>query len=225
MNLSSENFKKARSNGWNIPDVDSLIPRISSPFLPSFDQVFAAFELIAPSEVEYVVIGQDPYFKTFRGGTPLATGLAFGVPEGCTDQELPQSLIRILPFANCADDRTLSNWARTKKILLLNAALTVPLDKTPSRKQAGMHIRNWSKFTAGVIRFLLEQSREPGNSVTFVCWGVPARKIAEKTGVPSENIAWSYHPTASKSGNGSFKEFWQSPIGLRLAMPDAPPPA
>jgi len=132
--------------------------RAIAPFDP-----FRALRSVAPTAVQVVVFGQDPY------PTPgHADGLAFSAAQG-----RPASLRRI--FEVLAADRpgfvppagawTLDAWA-AQGVLLLNTTLTVELGRAGSHLACG-----WQRFSAMIIQVLCQQASPP----VFLLWGSKAQ--------------------------------------------------
>lgn len=135
---------------------------------PAPEQIFEAFRQCAPENVKCIILGQDPYH-----GPGQAMGLSFSVPRG---QKVPPSLRNI--FKEYADDLgyevpdhgDLSLWA-AQGILLLNSVLTV------EEKKAGSHAKKgWEIFVENALEFVLERNEEAG----FICFGKPARRVADR---------------------------------------------
>ncbi len=133
--------------------------------LPPPEQVFAAFNAVAPADVRVVILGQDPY------PTPgHAHGLAFSYRG---DGSLPRSLANILrevaedlgaaPPAGRGD---LGAWAE-QGVLLLNTVLTVRAGEAGSHRRKG-----WEALTEAVLAHLAARP-EP---LVFLLWGGDARK-------------------------------------------------
>lgn len=214
-----EQSKAAQAKGWEINSSD-LPENIPGPVFPELAQLFRAFELISPKDVRAVIIGQDPYF-TADNGKPLATGVAFAIPEG---RVIPQSLARIKShvYPGAGDGpNTLEDWVSSKGLLLLNAALTVP--GTGTRKSAGEHLRQkiWAPFIGSILR----QIRSLHPQCPVATWGTPARDfVAQQMDVdwdnPPTGFTWWYHPVASETGPNAFSKFWDSGLGRSLVMND-----
>ncbi|WP_171821970.1 uracil-DNA glycosylase [Microbacterium sp. CGR1] len=177
------------------PDLQSLYQR-GQDVLPERRNVFRAFELVAPTDVRVVLLGQDPYDTS-----GLADGLAFS-QQGEVDKR--SALHRIflnlerdpdIQFARPATGN-LTEWA-TGGVLLLNTALTVFSEKPKS------HLRLWKPFIETVIRRLAAS----GSPIAFVVLGEDARKIAMPLlrQVPREAIIRAAHPVASNTGQRPFK--------------------
>lgn len=135
--------------------------------LPPPKLLFNAFNLVPFSRVKVVILGQDPYHNVERG-IPQAMGLSFSVPQGVTP---PPSLKNIFKEIqrdlglNPPQSGDLSAWAR-QGVLLLNALLSVELNKPLSHKGFG-----WEIFTDRVIE-ILSHKRE---KLVFMLWGNYAR--------------------------------------------------
>lgn len=126
---------------------------------PPGQLIFEAFNRTPFSDVQVVILGQDPYH-----GKGQAHGLCFSVPKGIKP---PPSLENI--FKEQADDLKikqpkhgdLTKWTE-QGVLLLNATLTV------RENAAGSHQnRGWERFTDKAISALSEQ-RE---GIVFLLWG------------------------------------------------------
>lgn len=171
----------------------SDIPVIDGLAYPPPELRYRALELVAPSDVRVVILGQDPYH-----GAGEAHGLAFSVPEGT---RMPPSLRNI--FREVADDlgveppgsTDLTRWAR-QGVLLLNTALTVAADSPGSHANAG-----WKRVTDAIIA-ALGQSDLP---LAFVLWGKHAQG---KRGLIPDNglhlVIESAHPSPFSAHRGFF---------------------
>lgn len=143
---------------------------------PPANLIFRAFEMLNPSEIKVIILGQDPYH-----GEGQANGLSFSVNKG---QKIPPSLRNIflelkadlgLPFQTHGD---LSSWAK-EGVFLLNSTLTVEKNKPNSHKDLG-----WQIFTDKVIELL---GLLPSPKV-FMLWGSFA--MAKKSLFLKMNIIW-----------------------------------
>lgn len=208
--------KSARCKGWNFLKAD-LPECIAEPFFPLPENLFKALELVAPDQVRFVIVGQDPYFSEVAE-KPIATGVAFGVPE---DVQPPTSLARLKshvhPKGGGRND--LTDWATKKGVLLINAALTVP--GTGKRSAAGRHLKlkHWDRFFAAI----LTQARSIQPSPAVVAWGLGSKQRVAQTlymdwNHPLPGCVWSYHPVASKAGPNSFAQFWNCEVGKSLIV-------
>ncbi len=151
--------------------------------LPPEEQVFAALERTAPSDVRIVLVGQDPY------PTPgHAHGLAFSVPSGVKP---PGSLANIqrelladlgVPIAPTGD---LEPWA-ARGMLLLNTVLTVRAREPNSHKSRG-----WETFTDAVLRAVSARPRP----AVFVLWGAAAKKKERLVDASRHRVVSGPHPS------------------------------
>lgn len=153
-------------------------------------QPMRALELVAPSDVRVVVLGQDPYH-----GPGQAEGLAFSVAPGVT---VPPSLRNIFkelqrdlalpPPAN----GSLVRWAR-QGVLLLNTCLTVE-DGQPA-SHAG---RGWEVLTDALIR----HCAETGDAKVFLLWGAHAQKKAALIDAARHRVLSANHPSPLSASRG-----------------------
>ena len=163
---------------------DGDIPKIDGPAYPAVADRYRALELLAPEDVNVIILGQDPYH-----GEGEAHGLAFSVPDGV---KMPPSLRNI--FREIADDlgmspptaTDLTRWAK-QGVLLLNTALTV------APGIPGSHANNgWKKVTDAIISALANSDKPR----VFVLWGKHAQgKRALIPGNKSHLVIESAHPS------------------------------
>lgn len=209
-------FDKARLNGWEVGiEKFPILPK--EKFYPNPENLFRALEITSPKSVRYLIIGQDPYFTSSDAG-PDAIGIAFAVNPN-TKNKIPPSLKRIMKniYPSGKGGTDLTNWATSKGILLLNAALTVPADG--KRSSAGKHLKLgiWDDF----FRHVILQSIKANPNVHLIAWGVPAKeKLVEILREINTKYVWCYHPVASKAGEdeNSFSAFWDTDVGESLKM-------
>ncbi len=150
---------------------------------PARENLFKALELVAPTEVKVVIMGQDPYHDVGQ-----AHGLAFSVQEGV---KFPPSLRNILREVqeDCSGIITpsgsLERWAR-QGVLLLNAVLTVRAHSANSHAKHG-----WESFTDAIIAAV--NSNNEG--VVYMLWGSHAHKKGAKVDDQKNLILKSVHPS------------------------------
>lgn len=172
---------------------------------PSYINIFRAFNLLTPSEVKVVIIGQDPYH-----GPNQASGLAFSVP---IEAKIPPSLVNIykelVDDIGCATPTNgdLSSWAR-QGVLLINAVLTVQKASPNSHKNMG-----WEIFTNSVISKLSNEFE----NIVFILWGNPSQKKASLIDESKHLILKAPHPSPLSSYRGFFgsKPFSQTNAYLK----------
>jgi uracil-DNA glycosylase len=159
---------------------------------PPKDDVFAALHLTPYSEVEVMILGQDPYH-----GAGQAHGLCFSVREGVPQPPSLQNILKELEAdLDCPppDHGCLDAWAR-QGVLLLNTTLTV------RARQAGSHQgKGWETFTDEVIRAVDAKPER----VVFVLWGAYARKKKKLIDASRHVIIESAHPSPLSAHNGFF---------------------
>lgn len=160
------------------------IPKVDGVAYPPLGERYRALELLAPMDVNVVILGQDPYH-----GEGEAHGLAFSVPNGV---KMPPSLRNI--FRELGDDLNvppptatdLTRWAQ-QGVLLLNTALTVAPGSPGSHANIG-----WKRVTDAIIS-ALANSNKPR---IFILWGKHAQ--SKRVLIPqnrSHLVIESAHPS------------------------------
>ena len=160
-------------------------------FTPTLKQLFRAFEECPYSELQIVIVGQDPYPQV---------GVADGIAFSCSNtNRLQPSLRYILDEVNktvyneekVSNDLDLKRWSN-QGILLLNTALTTEVGKI------GAHYEIWKPFTAYLLDWL--NNHNPG--LIYVYMG---RKAEEWSVLTDDNTSYKFtvkHP-ASAAYSGS----------------------
>jgi len=216
-----ELFTKAtKETGWDPPE--EFPGRIEGPFFPDPENIFKAFELIAPNEVKYLILGQDPYFSEYgpvEARKPDAIGLSFLINPDREEQP-PSSFQalsgagKLFPAWEIYKTKKLEDWVRIvkdKKILLLNAALTVPrAPNTKTGKQAGEHNKIWCCFMVEIIKQVIKRSPE----AKLYAFGVVAKDVICQAMSLAGKYHFCNHPARPSK---SFKEFWYSSAGEGLS--------
>ena len=188
------------------------IPEIDGVAYPLPVDRYRALELLAPDEVNVIILGQDPYH-----GEGEAHGLAFSVPEGV---KMPPSLRNI--FRELADDinvppptsTDLTRWAK-QGVLLLNTALSVAPGSPGSHAKLG-----WKRVTDAIISALANS----GKPRVFVLWGKHAQsKLALIPRNKSHLLIESAHPSPLSVYRGFFGSRPFSQINQWLTQHDKPP--
>ena len=130
-----------------------------TPFVPSFDNIFKAFEL-GFNDINVVILGQDPYYSP-KG---MATGRAF---ENGIKSRIPPSLRNIYKELNDEgyQDCDISKWPE-QGVMLLNTALTTEFGK------AGAHFKYWEDFIQHTINTISIKCDAP----IFLLWGSKAQQ-------------------------------------------------
>lgn len=160
---------------------------------PPKELIFSAFDHCSFDDLKVVIIGQDPYH-----GEGEANGLCFSVNDGV---KIPPSLRNI--FREINDDLdtiflpnsgNLEHWAK-QGILLINAALSVQLDKPNSHK----HLK-WGTFTDAVIQKISDEKE----NVVFLLWGGFAQKKGVKIDREKHLVLESGHPSPMSANQGKW---------------------
>lgn len=132
---------------------------------PPQADVFNAFRFTEFSDVNVVILGQDPYH-----GPNQAHGLSFSVRPGIP---APPSLVNIykelhndIPGFTIPSHGYLKSWA-DQGVLLLNTVLTVERGQAHSHAHLG-----WETFTDNVVAALNQHQ----SGVVFLLWGSHAQK-------------------------------------------------
>lgn len=172
---------------------------------PEPDCVFRALSMVEPNQTKVVILGQDPYHNPGQ-----AHGLSFSVPEGIKPPPSLKNIFKELKDdLGCDRNQTdLSDWAR-QGVLLLNASLTVPLNKP------GAHMKEWQPFL-NVIMHILNAQTQP---IVFVLWGAFAQSKAELIANPHHHILKSAHPSPLSAHRGFFGSKPFSKINSLLQEP------
>ncbi len=136
----------------------------SDNIAPKKELVFKALEKTKFEKVKVVILGQDPYPDINK-----ATGLAFD----SKGEETPRSLKNIIEeiYKSDAEENKvvdLESWAK-QGVLLLNTYLTVGINK--KTKKPKKH-KSWHELTEAIIKAIDKRSKEKGEKVVFMLWGV-----------------------------------------------------
>ncbi|NNU78772.1 uracil-DNA glycosylase [Clostridium estertheticum] len=164
----------------------------SSLIYPEIKDVFNALKYTSYTDVNVVILGQDPYH-----GPSQAHGLSFSVNPGV---RIPPSLLNIYKELNtdlgCYIPNTgyLKKWA-DQGVLLLNTVLTVRSGEANSHKNKG-----WENFTDKIIT-LLNEKTEP---IVFILWGNNAQSKQSLLTNPIHYIIKSAHPSPLSAYRGFF---------------------
>lgn len=159
---------------------------------PKEKDIFRAFNLLSPTKVKVVIIGQDPYH-----GPNQANGLAFSVTSNV---KVPPSLKNIykelVDDTNCSIpiNGNLTSWAE-QGVLLINSVMTVEKAAAHSHKNKG-----WEVFTDSVIRKLSSEYEK----LVFILWGGPSQKKEQLIDISKHLVLKAPHPSPLSSYRGFF---------------------
>ncbi|MEA2073674.1 MAG: uracil-DNA glycosylase [Campylobacterota bacterium] len=159
---------------------------------PKYENIFRAFNLLSPSEVKVVIIGQDPYH-----GPNQANGLAFSVSP---ISKIPPSLKNI--YKELIDDigcqvpanGDLTSWAN-QGVLLINTVLTVVDSQANSHRARG-----WEDLTNSVIKKLSNKQ----SNIVFILWGSPSQKKEILIDEEKHCVLKAPHPSPLSAYRGFF---------------------
>lgn len=170
---------------------------------------FRALALTPRDQTRVVILGQDPYPTPGR-----ATGLAFSFPPG---QAPKHSLRNILAELATDTGQTRTNgdltaWA-AQGVLLLNTALTVPLNAANGHKDWG-----WQPL----IRQILQATAGDGPRA-FVLWGAPAQKFTADLPRADHLFLGAPHPSPLSAHRGFFGSRPFTAINRWLTARGSPP--
>lgn len=152
--------------------------------------IFNAFNTTPISNVKVVILGQDPYHNAGQ-----AHGLSFSVPYGIPP---PPSLVNIFKEQHTDLGIALPKYGNLEKwakqgVLMLNASLTVEINKPMSHSKIGWHL-----FTDAVIKTISDQK----DGVVFMLWGSFAKSKQELIDKAKHLILTAAHPSPLSAHNG-----------------------
>jgi uracil-DNA glycosylase len=168
----------------------------SKDYIPSKDRIFSAFSSMKPSDVKYILFGQDPYpriesatgyafidgrvknifsqkglSKEVNRATSLRNFIKMAlVADGCLSlEDTSQSAIANIDKKHLIDsiDELRVNFEKSG-VLLLNTALVFT-----SKADSKRHIREWRAF----IELFLEKFLEYGYSAELILFGSYAKDL------------------------------------------------
>ncbi len=194
--LLSNHWRQVLNNEFDKDYFKILNQKVNTAYnknlcLPTYNNIFNAFNWCDFNQVKVVIIGQDPY------PTPgHAHGLCFSVEK--TVKPLPKSLINIFKEIETdlgipiPDNGNLTHWAK-QGVFLLNTILTVKAGETNSHKNFG-----WQKFTNAVIKTISNQKKD----VVFLLWGSHAKQKSKLIDASKHKILLSGHPSPLSANRG-----------------------
>ena len=159
---------------------------------PQVQDIFNALNYTAYTDVNVVILGQDPYH-----GPNQAHGLSFSVKPG---QSIPPSLSNIYKELNndlgyyIPNNGYLKKWAE-QGVLLLNTVLTVRSGEANSHKNKG-----WEHYTNKIIGLLNEKM----SPTVFILWGNNSQAKQSLLTNPIHLIIKSAHPSPLSAYRGFF---------------------
>ena len=172
--------------------MDCLYEENLGHIFPPKNQVFAAFNLMAVTDIKVVILGQDPYPTDGQ-----ANGFCFSVNS---NNKIPKSLNNI--FIELKDDigienplnGDLSKWAN-QGVFLLNSILTVENGKPESHSKIG-----WEELTDAIIQLLSFRN----SNLVFLLWGAKAEKKRVLIDENKHLVLTAPHPSPLSAYRGFF---------------------
>ena len=151
---------------------------------------FRALRLTSRAATRVVILGQDPYPTPGR-----ATGLAFSFPKDARPRHSLKNILTELAadIGQTKADGDLTPWA-DQGVLLLNTALTVPLDQANGHKGWG-----WEPLITQILTALAADG-----SKAFLLWGAPAQALCAHLPRDSHLFLQSPHPSPLSAHRGFF---------------------
>lgn len=167
---------------------------VKDTLCPSLDNVFRAYELVQPSQLRVLVLGQDPY------PTPgVADGLAFSYLGKRTMPKSLKIVFNELKAENLGErvKMDLSDWA-SQGVMLLNTVLTTEENKVYAHRHWG-----WDLLIAHTLKAINELPQR----FVVLAWGTPAQEMVNKYIAPTQNhlILKTCHPMAQDYSGGRIK--------------------
>jgi uracil-DNA glycosylase len=151
---------------------------------------FRALRLTPRNKTCVVILGQDPYPTPGR-----ATGLAFSFPKGAPPRHSLKNILTELAtdIGQTKADGDLTPWA-DQGVLLLNTALTVPLDQANGHKGWG-----WEPLITQILTALAADGPK-----AFLLWGAPAQALCARLPRDGHLFLQSPHPSPLSAHRGFF---------------------
>jgi len=186
------------------------------PYAPHAHQILRAFALCEPENVKVIIVGTSPIT-----GEGVANGLAFSsnrMEYEFTKKQAIFKVHKVLKEAGILDkqyyyDCGHEEWARNG-VLLLNAALTIPLDDD-SALNIQIHCKIWKKFLAKLLGKWIANTRFR-QTIYVMLWGHEGklrngRRVKNYAkelwdGIPNVvrsnfQVRHAHHPTFPKKDN------------------------
>lgn len=192
--------------------LDSILDGIDlNNICPKSENIFECFKYFEVDECNVVIIGQDPYYTVDECGDPIANGLAFSQNISQSGlNKIPPSLLNIFKcLINTgmlnSDLKNISTDFRCiarQNVLLMNRYLTTNKGKALCHKQ-------WGKFTAQIIKRLIEFKISNKQHIIFLLWGSEAHKLIDDS-VNSEYIVklkWCHPSPLAQTTLSEDKKF------------------
>lgn len=166
----SHYFKECEAELANALQFVNYQIKLGKNVFPRREDIFRVFELVKPSDVRVIIVGQDPYHSRDKETRePVADGLAFS----CNGKKIQSSLANIFNEVERTEggkpeSGNLDFWAK-QGVLLINTCLTVDEGEPKSHGTA------WKSFIYKILNLLLADVE-----YCFLClWGTDAQKLVD----------------------------------------------
>lgn len=164
-----------------LKDLEKIHRPVSDGYNPGRKMLFEALRSTPYEEVRVAIIGQDPY-----PDSRLATGLAFGVPEG---QQFPPTLRTIFKEYErdlhypCPSSGDLKGWANNG-VLLWNAVPSCGTGKSLSHDWT-----EWDYLTREIVTKLAKKG------IVYALLGQVARRYSNLINCTNNRVVLTSHPS------------------------------
>lgn len=154
---------------------------------PDSDEVFKAFKLTPYTNVNAVILGQDPYPSYYAHGLAFSSGIGWECPTSLKYmlKELEKQELGGVDFS-LYNNYDLTRWAE-QGILLLNSRLTVLDGKPGSHANIG-----WEIFIKKVLQ-ILNSKNDP---IIFLIFGSIAKQISRNLISSKHTVVYADHPAS-----------------------------
>lgn len=161
---------------------------------PDVNNIFKIFHLIKPTQINVMIIGQDPYPQP-----NIADGIAFSTSLTSIPPPL-QNIFKQLEYEHIKVDNTNPNLTRwvTQGCFLINSAWTLTENKL------GSHTNLWKRFVEQLIRYVLEINKDKKIPVVFFGNEAKTKFNSVAKSYPNATILAVAHPSPRSAPNGFF---------------------
>ena len=175
-----------------------IIKESKKTILPYAELTFNIFNILSPSKIKVIIIGQDPYISTNNiknKEVPQATGFSFSVPLNYG--KLPPSLVNIYNnlvkyghMEKLPEHGSLTYWI-LQGCFLMNASFTT------FRGLSNAHSKIWEKFTQDLLLYINNKC----SNVVFLVWGKFAHNLCMNINANKHHLITSSHPSPYSVSN------------------------
>jgi len=187
-NLRNKEWAKVYPYPWLfLPDTKDIA---KTSFAPHPNDIFETFNYHGPLETKAVFLFLSPY-PDIKAANGIATGIKEGGGIRPSFKVLMKALANDYPEMDLNSvDTTLKSWVK-QGVLMLNAALTVPLDG--SKDAARAHLDYWKIFISSILYSI----SNPIDDVVFILCGKDAHKYEKYISFYDNPVLKVPHPAAT----------------------------